>query len=47
MTEIFKFCDNTIHNLASGQVLERRHENKQFLYRINIKFTCKNLGVSP
>ena len=25
MTEIFKFCDNTTHNLRSGQVLERRH----------------------
>ena len=25
MTEIFKFCDNTTHNLRSGQVLKRRH----------------------
>ena len=25
MAEIFKFCDNTTHNLKSGQVLERRH----------------------
>ena len=25
MTEIFKFSDNTTHNLRSGQVLERRH----------------------
>ena len=24
MTEIFKFCDNTTHNLRSAQVLERR-----------------------
>ena len=25
ITEIFKFSDNTTHNLRSGQVLERRH----------------------
>ena len=25
MTEIFKFCDSTTHDLRSGQVLERRH----------------------
>ena len=25
ITKIFKFCDNTTHNLRCGQVLERRH----------------------
>ena len=25
MTEIFKFCDNTTHNLRSGQVLKCKH----------------------
>ena len=25
MTEIFKFCDDTTHNLRSAQVLERNH----------------------
>ena len=47
MTEIFKFCDNTTHNLRSGQVLKRRHNRTTNFGAESISaLGAKNLGVS-